>query len=328
MNSKEIKGSFSELNLNNRQHQRALTSLDSKCIDLSNEMLVDNVCNNKFQSSFNDVSSQISGTPSNISDIKNINTHDSDLSLSNETIKTKSPILKHNRSVSDIEGTNFSNIVNASDLSQYPSDNVNSTCIQNSILVKLPDFQILNINNEIIANNTLESQEIKKLNPNYVDTIKITVNENTIESTSDKQYEVHLESEVDDSSRREINLTEYDSNCTYCLDDSFTSGPLMNVQENNSDSESEKLTAQQSSEFVNKPIQFFRNYEKPNNIQKEKKKKKVLDVDECSWEDLYDKEDDYIHPLLMKEVSFYLYIFISLYFVCSQYTVILRFYKQ
>lgn len=314
--SKKIKGSFSELNINKQQHKCALialTSLNSKCIDLSNDMLVNNVCDNQFKSVFNDVSSQILKT-SNLPDIKNKDTFNPDLSLSNKTIKIKSPILKHNELEANIEGTNFSNIANASDLPQCSSDNVNSTCIQNSILVNLPDFQISNINNEIIADNTLESQEIKKSNPDDVDTIQIIVNEN-IENMSDKQYETHIESEVDDSSTCKINsTTEYDSNCTYCLDDSFTSGPLMDVEEKNFNDESEELTVQQSSKFVNKPIDIFRNDEKQNNIQKENKKKKVLNVDECSWEDLYDKEDDYIHPLLMKEVSYYLYIFI-LYFM-------------
>jgi len=296
--SKEVKGPFSELTLNNQQHKCELTSLDLKCIDSSNEILV----NNEFQSSLiNDVSFQISETPSNVLDIKNEDKFNPDLPLSNEIIRMRSPTLEYNGSESDFEGINFSNSVNdsvVSNIPQFLADNVNSTCIQNSMLVNLPSFQISNINNEIVVDNTLESQEIRKLNPNDVDTNIITDNDNIVENISNK-HEMHLESEVDDSDTREINLTEFDTNCThYSLDDNSTS----RLVEKNYISENKKIAVQQSSEFIKMPIEINRNEEKPNNKLKEKKNKKVLDVDECSWEDLYDKEDDYIHPLLMKEL--------------------------
>jgi len=199
----------------------------------------------------------------------------------------------------------------ASNLPQYISDNDNS----NSTSVNLPDFTEIEkqkLEREIIAENVPESHEDKKLNLEVVANVGITINENIKNISNDHQCEMLLgNSNVGHNTYETILTTEYNANCPHLSfddsDDSFNSEPLSSDVEEKYRNQ-ELIPQQSSSKLVNKSVEIIENDEQE--ARKKEKKKKVLDVDECSWKDLYDKEDDYIHSLCMKEVSYYLYIFI------------------
>lgn len=304
--SKEINNVPLPLHINSQQNNSVLTSLDSlKSVNLQNDIEVDKI-DTVHQTLSHDILSQISEplSSSYLPDFKNINEFSINSSVSSETIKYNNTNIELYGSESNIEIINSDNCDNVSIVPSLPnclSDNASSICTQNCTTIDLPLFLISDSNHEIVVDNILLSQKlIKPNNSKVVDCIGITKNENIIGTSTKQEHEICLEDEVVDSSISELELeTEYNTICpNYCLDDSFTSGPLTDKEEQNSNNINEELTIQQRSESVNKSQEIVENKEK-----RKKKKKKVLDVDECSWEDLYDKEDDYIHPLLMKEVS-------------------------
>ncbi|XP_026804099.1 coiled-coil domain-containing protein R3HCC1L isoform X2 [Rhopalosiphum maidis] len=278
LHSKDTKSSIS-LSNHNQHNDIILASLDSfKFVDLSNDMLINDV-NNEFKTSYFDTSSQFSDSLSTsiLPDSVDIKENNINVSVTNKIINIENPNLDHNEIESNIVETVFDN----RDLTR--GDNVSCTSIQNSKSVDLPDFQVSDINEKITANNVLVSQKTRKL----ID-LKVDDNISDISYSNNQSHDTHKGSEVVFSGVSEIALEEeHDTNCPhYCLNDSFTSSPLTDLDSSYSKNENEKLTAQQS--------------EKKK--KKKKEKKKILDVDECSWEDMYDKEDDYIHPLLMKEL--------------------------
>ncbi|KAL4090437.1 hypothetical protein QTP88_025272 [Uroleucon formosanum] len=285
--SKDIKGSI----FNRDQHNNIiLSSLDSfKFVDLSNEVFINDV-NNELKTSHYDVSPQFSDSlsSSNLTDSIDINKYVSNSSVINPIIDIKYSNLKDNELESNTTINNCDSVFTR-------SENVICTSIQNSTSVNSSDSQISNINDKITSDDVLLPQKTtKSTNP-------ILIDDNISDISNNQLDKLHKGNEVVFSSVPEIALKEHDANCPhYCLDDSFTNGPLTNVDENNSDNLNEELTVQQSPVLIDKSIEILEINEKKKG--KKKKKKKILDVDECSWEDMYDKEDDYIHPLLMKEL--------------------------
>ncbi|XP_025407747.1 uncharacterized protein LOC112681679 [Sipha flava] len=301
LSSKNIKSSSPKLNLNNYNVLESLNSFNF--VDLTNNMVFDGI--NK-ELSLNDVSYQTSDpSSSNLSDFVNINEYNSNESVSNacnsnelkmnEIVKKEIPTLKKDElQFHDME-TKFNscnNISTTSSLPQNVSEIVGSsqTCTENAALVNVPDFQISDVNCTIVPNEKREPQINNITMDSKVDNIKIN-------------HDINLENVVVDSNSSIMALeTEYNSNCLhYCLDDSFISGPLTDSEENSSKNIVGELIVQPSSVVIEKSPKIVENNEQID-TKKKKKKKKVINVDECSWEDLYDKEDDYIHPLLMKEL--------------------------
>jgi len=287
--SKDIKSSIS-LSNHNQHNDIILASLDSfKFVDLSNEMLINDV-NDEYKTSYFDTSSQFSNSLSTsiLPDSVDIKENNTNASVTNKIINIENPNLDHN----EIESNIVETVLDNRDLTRV--DNVNCISIQNSKSVNLPDCQVSDINEKITANNVLVSQKTRKL----ID-LKVDDNISDISNSNNQTHNTHKGNEVVFSGVSEIALEEeHDANCPhYCLNDSFTSEPLTDLDNSCSKNENEELTAQQSSVLIN-------NSEEINEKKKKKKKekKKILDVDECSWEDMYDKEDDYIHPLLMKEL--------------------------
>ncbi|XP_008184762.1 R3H and coiled-coil domain-containing protein 1 isoform X1 [Acyrthosiphon pisum] len=288
--SKDIKGSISLFNRD--QHNNiVLASLDSfKFVDLSNEMFINDV-NNEFKTSYYDVSSQLSDSLSSSipPDSVDINECNSNSSITNQTINIKNSNLEDNELESNTTINNCDSVLTR-------SENVDCMSIQNSTSINLTDRQISDVNDKITTDDALLPQKTtKSMDP-------ILVDDNISDMSNNQLDELHKGNEVVFSSGLEIALKEeHDSNCPhYCLDDSFTSGPLTDVDENFSKNLSEELAVQQSPVLINQSLEIIETNEKKK--EKKKKKKKILDVDECSWEDMYDKEDDYIHPLLMKEL--------------------------
>lgn len=300
--SKKIPSPLMASNLNICQNNVKVPLETFKFVDLSNEMLFDNE-NKEIQTSFNDVSSQISESlfSSNLPDLVNVNECNPNSSISSEIIFMESLNLEKCKLESSIVETTLNNHEEISTIlsPQLSLSDQDNNCVKNMIPLNIPDFQEPDINIETIADNLLEFKEIiKSLDSKIVNSI-ITTDNNMIDMSNVQQDETYsddntnLKVEIVNSSTSfgEL-LTENNSNCPhYCLDDSFNSGIVTDVEEKNSNIENEELTIQQEK------------------VEKKKKKKKILDLDECSWEDLYDKEDDYIHPLLMKEVDFGLFFF-------------------
>jgi len=250
-----------------------------------------NDVNNEFKTSYYDVSSQFSDSLSSsiLPDSVDINECNSNSSVTNQIIYIKNTNLENNELESNT-------IINNCDSVLTRSENVNCMGIQNSTSVNLPDLQISDVNDKNTTDDALLPHKItKSMDP-------ILVDKNISDMSNNQLDELPKGNEVVFSSGLEIALKEeHDTNCPhYCLDDSFTSGPLTDVDENYSKNLNEELTVQQSPVIINKSLEILEINEKKK--EKKKKKKKILDVDECSWEDMYDKEDDYIHPLLMKEV--------------------------
>lgn len=306
LNSKEMNDLSASLNLKSLQKNNPIASLDSSQYkNLNNEMSFDKI-DTILQTSLKNVSSQISeALASNcVSDIKNIKEFSCDSSVSNEIIETNTE--SFTLGCNGTESTIFNNCDNSSIDPSLPdclSNSTSSIFTHNCTPVDLPDVQVSDINDEIIVDDSSLPQEISKTNnAEAVDDFEINDNENIVDTSFKQESKICLGEEVVESSIFEIELeTEHKGNCpNYCLDDSFTSGTLTDKEENISNTINEEFTIQQGSEPVNKSVDVVENNKKNS---KKKTKKKVLDVDECSWEDLYDKEDDYIHPLLMKEVS-------------------------
>lgn len=311
----------------NQRNNIVLTSLDSfNFVDLSNEMLINDV-NDDFNTSYHDDSSQLSDSLSTsiLPNSVDINENNSNSSATNKIIKIKNPKLDHDELESDIVETVFND--HNSDLTSGNND----SCInfQKTIPVNLPDCQTSDVYDKTIADNVLVPQKTTPINlsdcqiPDINDKITaddILVSQKMTESidlkvndkisgmsnSNNQLHETHKGNEVIFSDVSEIELKEeHDTNCPhYCLNNSFSSGPLADIDTNYSKTIVEELTVQQSSVLIDNSEEVISINEKKKN--KKKEKKKVLDVNECSWEDMYDKEDDYIHPLLMKEVSYFI----------------------
>ncbi|XP_025190569.1 uncharacterized protein MAL13P1.304 [Melanaphis sacchari] len=349
--SKDMKGSISLSNHNQHNHI-LLESLDSfKFVDLSNEMLINDV-NNEFKTSCYDASSQFSDSlaTSILPNSVDINKSNSNLSVTNKKIKIKNPNLDHNELESNIVETIFDN----RDRDSTKCDFVNCKSIQNDKPVNLPDSQILedvydkitadnvlvsqkttpvnlpdcqlsDINDKITADNVLVPQKTTPVNlpdcqlsdindkitvdnvlfQKTIKSIDMKVDDNNISDMSNSNNQLHetqKENEVVFSGVSGLELEqEHDTNCPhYCLNDSFNSDPLTDVDTNYSKNVNKELTVQQSSMLINNSEINIEINEKKK--KKKKENKKILDVDECSWEDMYDKDDEYIHPLLMKEL--------------------------
>lgn len=283
--------------MNRGQHNDiVLASLDSyKFVDLANEMFINDV-NNEFTTSYYNVSSQFSDSLSSsiVPDSVDINECNSNSSITNQITNIKNPNLEDNKLESHTTINNCDSVLTK-------SANVDCISIQNSTLVNLPDLQISDVNDKITTDDAILPQKTtKSIDP-------ILADDNISDMSNNQLDELPKGNEVVHSSELEIALKEeHNTNCPhYCLDDSFTSGPLTDVDENYSKNLNEELTDNQSPVLINNSLEILEINEKKK--EKKKKKKKILDVDECSWEDMYDKDDDYIHPLLMKEVSYFIF---------------------
>lgn len=252
-----------------------------------------NDVNKEFKTSYCDVSSQFSDSLSSsiLPDSVDINESNSNSSVTNQIINIKNPDLEDNELESNTK-------INDHDSVLIRSKNVSCMSNQNSVHL-LPKLQTSDVNDKITTGDVLllPQKTIKTMDP-------ILVDDNISDMSNNQLDELSKGNEGVCSSVAEIALMkEHDTNCPhYCLDDSFTSGPLTDVDENSSKNSKEELTVQQNPVLFNESLEILESNEKKK--EKKKKKKKILDVDECSWEDMYDKEDDYIHPLLMKEVSY------------------------
>lgn len=302
--SKKIKSSSPQLNLNNDSVFKSINSF--KFVDLSNDMVFDNVSTGH---SSNDLSYQISEplSSSNLPDFLNTNDCNPNSSEVNGIIENEIHTLENDEpQLNNVETTYncCNNTLMTSDLPQNVSNIIDSTCSQDAALVNVSDFPISDITCQTAPDGIIESDK----------------NSITIDSKVDKvnmNHEIKIENAVDNSNERIISLeTEYNSNClNLCLDNSFSSGILTDLEEKSSTNTVGELIDQPSTEVTKNSVEIVENNEQVSVKKKKKKKKKILNVDECSWEDLYDKEDDYIHPLLMKQVSFtYLYCLIIKYY--------------
>ncbi|XP_050059127.1 R3H and coiled-coil domain-containing protein 1 isoform X2 [Aphis gossypii] len=290
--SKDMIDSISNYNQHNNI---VLTSLDSfNFVDLSNEVLI-NDANDDFNSSYHDASSQFSDSLSTsiLPNSVDINENNSNSSATNKIIKIKNPKLDHNELESDIGETVFDN--RDSDLTK--GNSVSFISFQKTIPVNLPDCQISDVNDKIIADNVLVPQKTTPINlPDcQISDInnKITADDILVSQKITEAIDLRVVDTISELKE------EHDTNCPhYCLNDSFSSGPLTDKDTNYSKTIDEELTVQQSSVLIDNSEEVIGINEK----KKKKEKKKILDVNECSWEDMFDKEDDYIHPLLMKEL--------------------------
>lgn len=281
---------------NREQHNNIiLSALDSyRFVDLSNGMFIDDV-NNETKTSYYDVTSQFSDSVASsiLPDSINKRECNSNVSATNEIIKIEDPNLDNNELESNIVGSKIDNCVSVS----TKNENVSCINIQDSTPVNLPDHQISYVNDTIITtdDSLLPQKTIKSMDP-------ILIDANISNMSNNQPDELQEVNKVVFTNEPDIALKEeHETNCPhYCLDDSFTSGPLTDIDENYSKKLNEELIVQQSPLLINKSPEILETNEK------KKKKKKILDVEECSWEDMYDKEDDYIHPLLMKEVSHFI----------------------
>ncbi|KAL5235609.1 hypothetical protein ACI65C_003019 [Semiaphis heraclei] len=288
--SKDMKASISIFN--REQHNNIiLSALDSyRFVDLSNGMFIDDV-NNETKTSYYDVTSQFSDSVASsiLPDSINKRECNSNVSATNEIIKIEDPNLDNNELESNIVGSKIDNCVSVS----TKNENVSCINIQDSTPVNLPDHQISYVNDTIITtdDSLLPQKTIKSMDP-------ILIDANISNMSNNQPDELQEVNKVVFTNEPDIALKEeHETNCPhYCLDDSFTSGPLTDIDENYSKKLNEELIVQQSPLLINKSPEILETNEK------KKKKKKILDVEECSWEDMYDKEDDYIHPLLMKEL--------------------------
>jgi len=261
-----MKGSISLFNRD--QHNNfVFSALDSfKFVDLTDGMFIYDV-NNETKTSYYDASSQYSDSVAStiLLDTEYINGCNSNSSVTNKINKIKDPDLEHNELESNIVGTKINNCVSV----LTRSENVSSINIQNSVPVNLPDHQILDVNDKITTDDALLSQKTTK----SMDTI---LDDDNILNMSNKQPDEFQEgNKVVFTNEPEKELKEeHDTNCPhYCLDDSFTSGPLTDIDENYSKKLNEELTVQQSPLLINKSLEILETNEKKKEKRKKKKKK-------------------------------------------------------
>lgn len=313
LSSKEPKSSLLTPKLKTYCTSFELTSFDSiQCVDLSNEMTFNDTYN---QIETLDITNQISELSS--SDFYNIDNLNCSLNShnTNEITEDKNSSLLNVLKPNIVKTTTI-NYENDSTTFKCSSESLNR--VENSTTVNLPDCQTYH-DNEIVDLDLQELEGTKEpADSKVLDSIDETA-EKCIQIAVEIKPEVNSENKVvnsDDVSEKHL-TTEFEACCpNYCLDDSFASEPSADQEETNSHDTSKVLTIQQNVETVNKSLIIVEDNQK-NDVKnsKKKKKKKVLDVDECCWEDLYDKEDDYIHPLLMKEVSDLLSMFFDINYV-------------
>lgn len=275
-----------------------------KFVDFTNKISFDDNYD-EIQTSFNNVTGLSSGNLPNILNSCNLNSTTSD-----KIIEKTNFTLALNGLETNIVETVFDNNCDNQMVSKCMSDNGNTiNCSQNFKVADIPDFQTLHNSNRERVTNYLQVLEELESVTEFDDSIGKIANKN-FRTFEKKENETSSDQFGGSSSPKEELTTEYNANCPhYCLDDSFAS-----AEEKNYYSAVEELIDQEFSEITNSSVEIVKNNEKEDIAKiKNKKKKKILDVDECCWEDLYDKEDDYVHPLLMKEVSqLYLCFFLSL----------------
>lgn len=296
--SKKIPSPLVASNLNICQNSVQIPLESFKFVDLSNEMIFDNENKELNNLSFNNVSSQISESlfDSNLPDLVSNLECNLNSSVYSEVINKKSLNLENSKSESSIVETTFNNHEEMSTVFIPPQclSGQDNNCVENSTPVSIPEVQEPNVDSKTTADNLLEHKEIEKSLDSKIVNSSIVIADNNMDISKKQQDKTYSDDNkyskneiIDSSTSYGELLTEYNSNCpNYCFDDSFTNGTLTDVEEKHFNTENEESTIQQKK------------------VEPKKKKKKVLDLDECSWEDLYDKEDDYIHPLLMKEVSY------------------------
>lgn len=302
LQSNETKDSLSTMNLHNNKNNFIVASTSFETNDIANDMLTDGT-HSKISTLFIDVPCSISESPPSNLDILN-DCHLNSPFKSSKIIEEKNSTLEHNNSETDTIEPILNNDDNVSvtlNVSQYLSDNSNTTCTQNSTIVDAFDFQTSNVNNEKIADEIQACQKVEQL----ASLVKV---DDMVRKTG--QHEMHTEDEIVNSNTSGIYLcTEYDSNCPH-LDDTVASGSLTDIEEKISKDTNKELPTQKNLKVNDKSLEVVKSNEiKDKAKTKKKKKKKILDVNECCWEDLYDKEDDYVHPLLMKEVVITLLLF-------------------
>lgn len=300
LQSNETKDSLSTTNINNKNSNciLALTSFETK--DVADDMPTDDTYS-KISTSFIDVPCSISESPSSNLDVLNDCNVNSSFK-SSEIFDGRNSTLMHNNSDTNIIEpilNNNDNVLVTSDVSQHLSDNSNTTYIQNSTIVNTFDFQISNVNNKKIGDKVHVCQKADE----FASSVKV---DDMVRKT--EQHEMHIGNETVNFNTSGIYLcTEHDTNCSR-LDDTVVSDSLTDTEEKNSKDTNEELPTQKNLETHDKSLEVVKNNEIKDKAKK-KKKKKILDVNECCWEDLYDKEDDYVHPLLMKEVIIIFFLF-------------------
>lgn len=302
LQSNETRDSLSTMNLNDNKNNCILESKSFESKDIANVMSTDDT-HSKISTSFNDVPCSISESPPSNLDILN-DCHLNSSSKSSEIIEVTNSTLKHNNSETDTIEPILKNDDNVSvtlDVSQCLSDNSSATYTQNSTIVDTFDFQTSNVKNEKIADEIQVCQKIEQL----ASLVKV---DDMVRKT--EQHEMHTGDESVNSNTSGTYLcTEYDSNCSH-LDGTVASGLLTDIEEKTSKDANKELPTQKNLEIDDQSLEVVKiNEIKDKAKMKKKKKKKILDVNECCWEDLYDKEDDYVHPLLMKEVIITLLFF-------------------
>lgn len=266
-----------------------------KFVDLTNKISFDDDYD-EIQTSFSDVRGLSSGKLPNILNSCNLNSSTSDKIEETNFTSTLNGL------ENNIVKTVFDNCDNQI-VSKCVSDNGNTICSQHFKVADLPDFQTLhNSNGERVTNNLQVLEELENVTE-FDDSLEKIANTN-FRTFDKKQNETSSDQFGGSSSPKEELNIEYSTNC-------FAKAPLTDTEEKNYYGAVEEIIDQEISEITNKSVEIVKNNDKEDiTKRKEKKKKKILDVDECCWEDLYDKEDDYVHPLLMKEVSYFNFNFV------------------
>lgn len=263
------------------------------CVDLTNDVTLDSSYD-ETQTLFNDV-------PSDVKTLSSANSPNV-LNISNSNSSTSGNIVEKNNIVETV----FDNCDEW--VEKYMYDNDNTICVQNSNVAGTSDFQTLhNSNEERIVDNLEVFQKLENMAEliKFDDNLAKGIIEN-FKTFEEKQNEISSDQVEVSSSLEEELITEHNSNCPhYCLDDSFASESLTDTEKKHSNGAVEELIdLTKCSEITNESAEIVKSSQ-IENVPKIKNNinKKILDVDECCWEDLYDKEEDYVHPLLMKEVS-------------------------
>ncbi|XP_050537726.1 uncharacterized protein LOC126903555 isoform X2 [Daktulosphaira vitifoliae] len=198
---------------------------------------------------------------------------------------------------------NNANNVKVSKLDEKTNNEIDDSCS----IVSQNILESINLkDNNLALNNFQEENEYSNLSSKLiVDEISNNLESKSIE-IKDNVRKFDLESNCDNTT---ILTMEHESLCpSFSLDDSFNSELMLDINDDTLNSPkkySSKIADDQILEKVNKDSIIEENCLEAKTDEKKikkKKKKKVLDVEECSWEDLFDKEDEYIHPLLMKEL--------------------------
>lgn len=301
LQSNETKDSLT-MNLNNNKNNCIIASTSFETKDTASDMPT-NDTHSKISTSFNDVPCSISELSTSNLDILNDCQLNSSFK-SSEIIEGTNSSLEHNSSETDTIEPILNNDDDVSvtlDVSQCLSNNSDTTYTQNSTIVDTSDFQSSNVSNEKTADEIQVCQKVEQL-------ASLAKVDDMARKT--EEHEMHTGDEIVSSNTSGTHLcTKDDSNCPH-LDDTVASSLLTDIEEKTSKDTNKELPTQTNLEIDDKSLKVVKSNEiKDKAKTKKKKKKKILDVNECCWEDLYDKEDDYVHPLLMKEVIIILLLF-------------------